>query len=95
MDRQEGKTHGGGQGEERASEACTIREHKAMHEENFMSWIRKDVGEKGKSVREREGDETVVKRKCPNPVSVEAFDIFSQGEISECGSCGVDSDSEL
>ena len=29
-----------------------------------------------------------------NPVSVEAFDIFSQGEISECDSCGVNSDCE-
>ena len=28
------------------------------------------------------------------PVSIEAFDIFSQGEISECDSCGVDSDCE-
>ena len=32
----------------------------------------------------------VVKRKCVNPV--EAFDIFSHGEISECDSCGVKSD---
>ena len=39
-------------------------------------------------------DETVVKRKCVNPVSVEAFVIFSYGEISECVSCGVDSDCE-
>ena len=29
-----------------------------------------------------------------NPVSVEAFDIFSQGKISECDSCGVCSDCE-
>ena len=29
-----------------------------------------------------------------NPVSVEAFHIFSQGEISECDSCGVNSDCE-
>ena len=28
------------------------------------------------------------------PVSVEAFDIFSQGEIPECDSCGVNSDCE-
>ena len=29
-----------------------------------------------------------------NPVSVEAFDIFSQEEISNCDSCGVNSDCE-
>ena len=29
-----------------------------------------------------------------NPVSQKAFDIFSQGEISECDSCGVNSDCE-
>ena len=29
-----------------------------------------------------------------NPVSDEAFDIFSLGEISECDSCGVNSDCE-
>ena len=29
-----------------------------------------------------------------NQVSVEAFDIFSQGAISECNSCGVNSDCE-
>ena len=75
-----------------------------MHEENFVgSWlredrksktredeeVREDVGKKGKRDREIEEDETGVKRKCVNPVSVEACDIFSQGEISECDSqCG-------
>ena len=29
-----------------------------------------------------------------NPISVEAFDISSQGEISERESCGVNSDCE-
>ena len=86
-----------------------ITEYKAVHEENFLgSWlredgksktkedkeIREDVGRRGKRVREKEEDETVVKRKRVNPVSVEDFDIFSQGEISECDSCGVNSDCE-
>ena len=44
-------------------------------------------------IREKGKDETVVKRKCVNPVSIEAFDTFSQ-EMSECDSCGVDSDCE-
>ena len=34
----------------------------------------------------------VVKRKCVNPV--EASDILGHGEISECDSCGVNSDCE-
>ena len=94
-------------------EGDTIREYKAMDEENFLSsWLRmgkvrqkkrnevdkevgEDVGKKGKRESGRkEKDETVVMRNCVNPVSVEAFDIFSQGEISECDSCGVNSDSE-
>ena len=49
---------------------------------------------KGKRCREKEEYETVVKRKYVNPVSIEAFDIFSQGEISECDSCGDNSDCE-
>ena len=53
------------------------------------------MGEKGKRVREKEEDEAVVKRKCVNPVSVEAFDIFSQWKMSEWDSCCVDSDCEL
>ena len=81
-----------------------------MHEENFLSnWVREDgkgrtkrgldvdkedAGKTGKRVREKGEDETVVKRKCVNPVSVEAFDIFSHEEISECDSCGVNSDCE-
>ena len=85
-------------------EGDATREHKAMHEENFLcSWlredvksktkedkeVRKDVGKKGKRGRERKEDETVVKRKCVNTGQVEAFDIFNQGEISECDSeCG-------
>ena len=40
--------------------------------------VREDVGKKGERVREKEEDETVVNRKCVNPVSVEVFDIFSQ-----------------
>ena len=48
---------------------------------------REDEGIKQKKGgMEKEEDETVVKRKYVNPVSVDAFDIFSQGEISECGS---------
>ena len=46
----------------------------------------------GKRIREKGEDGTVLKRKCVNPVSVEAFDIFSQEEISESDSCGADSD---
>ena len=56
--------------------------------------VREDVGKKGKRVREKGEDETVGKRKRVNPVSVEAFDIFSQGEISEWDSCGGNSDGE-
>ena len=44
---------------------------------------------KGKRGRKKEEHETVVKRNCVNPVSVEALDIFSQGAI--CDSCGVNS----
>ena len=72
-------------------EGDAVREYKAMHEENFVgSWlredgksktredieVREDVGKKGKRDREKEEDETVVGRKCVNPVSVEACDIF-------------------
>ena len=53
------------------------------------------MGKKGKRVKEREEDEAVVKRICVNTVSVEAFDIFSQVEMSDWDSCGVDSDGEL
>ena len=45
--------------------------------------VREDVGRKGNIVREKEEDGTAVQRKCVN-LSVEAFDIFSQGDISEC-----------
>ena len=43
----------------------------------------------GKRTREEEKEENemvTVERRCVNPVSTEAFDIFSQGEDSE--SCG-------
>ena len=58
-----------------------------MHEENFLgSWlredwksktqvdkeVREDEGKKEERGREREEDETVVKRKCVNPVMVGA-----------------------
>ena len=56
--------------------------------------VGEDVGKQGKRAREKGEDETVVKRKCVFPVSLEAFDIFSQGDISECDSCGVTSDCE-
>ena len=46
--------------------------------------VREDEGKK--SGREKEEHETVVKRNCVNSVSVEAFDISSQGTISECDS---------
>ena len=47
-------------------------------EEKGKKWIREE---------EKEENETViVKRRCVNPVSTEASDIFSQGEDSE--SCG-------
>ena len=68
-------------------EGDTIREYKAMHDENILSsghGSQKSRRKKRIQVREKGEDETVVKRKCVNPVSVEAFDIFSQGEISEC-----------
>ena len=68
-------------------EGDTMREYKAMQENNFLSsWLREDG--KGKTKREMEvdkevtenkgEDEMVVKRKCVNPVSVEAFNIFSR-----------------
>ena len=47
---------------------------------------KEDKGEGKKRGREKEEHETVVKRNCVNSVSVEAFDIFSQGTISECDS---------
>ena len=56
--------------------------------------VREDVGKKGKRVRQEEEGETVVRRKCVNTVFVEAFDIFSEGEISECDSCGGNFDCE-
>ena len=63
-------------GAERSMES---RQRKMLQDEE-MSRKRKREGEKGK-------DETVaVKRRCTNPVSAVAFDIFSQGEVSE--SCG-------
>ena len=68
----------------REDKECKRKRQKEVDEE-----VNKDVGEKGKRVREREVDEAVVKRKCVNPVSVEASDIFSQGEMSGCDSeCG-------
>ena len=49
--------------------------------------MREDEGKR--KGREKDEDETVVKRRCVNPVSVDVLDILSQGEISECGSeCG-------
>ena len=46
-----------------------------------------ETGKKRIRDEEKEENETViVKRRCVNPVSAEAFDFFSQGEISE--SCG-------
>ena len=38
--------------------------------------VREGVGEKGKRVREKGEDEMVVKRKCVNQVSVQAFQHF-------------------
>ena len=54
--------------------------------------VTEDMCEKGKRGRKKEEDETVVRRNCVNPVSVEALDIFSQGAI--CDSCGVNSGCE-
>ena len=51
--------------------------------------VKEDGGKEGKRIREKGEDEWAVKRKCVNPVSVEDFDIFSQGEISECDSCAL------
>ena len=53
--------------------------------------VKEDGGRKGKRTMEKGEDETFVKRKCVNPVSVEAFDTFSPGDISESGAdsdCG-------
>ena len=98
-----------GRGALSREERDTIREFQAINEENILSsWLREDgksktkedkeVREDGcerrKRGREKEEYETVVQRKCVNPVSIEAFHIFSQGEISECDSCGVNSDCE-
>ena len=43
--------------------------------------VREDAGNKGKRVREKREDETVVKRKCVNPVAAEAFDISAKGKF--------------
>ena len=66
-----------------------------MHEGNFLSsWLREDGKEKRENNGNRQGEqrrdgqkveeenETVsVKKRCVGSVSVEAFDIFSHGEI--------------
>ena len=74
-----------------------LREDGRVRQTEKRKWTRKSERtqvKKGKRVREKEEDETVVKRNCANPVSMEAFDIFSQGENSECDSCGANSDCE-
>ena len=58
-------------------------------------WIRKSGKTWAKKEREREVVESVFKRKCVNTISVEAFDIFSPGEMLEWDSCGVAFDCEL
>ena len=50
-----------------------------------MKWTRKSEKTLVKKEKKSQGE-------CVNPVSVEAFDIFSQGKISECDTCGVNSD---
>ena len=65
---------------------------KTKREMEVEKEVKEDEGKNGKRVRVKGEDETVVKRKCVNPVSVEALDIFSQGEFSVCDSCGVNSD---
>ena len=71
-------------------EGDAIREFEAMHEENIMGWLREDWKSKTKEDKEVREDEerkekrgtekeeckTVVKRKCVNPVSVEAWTFF-------------------
>ena len=58
-----------------------------MHEENFLSsWLidreaNGEVSEKRIREEENEVNETgILKRRCVNSVSTEAFDIFCQGE---------------
>ena len=78
-----------------------IREHRAMHEENFLSsWQREEETEKeeiiletGKETEEERGkkrrreeekeenESESVKGSFVSSVSVQSFDIFSQGEI--------------
>ena len=76
-------------------EGDVVREYKAMHEEDFWSsWLREDEKskeerklklrekEKKRVKREEEREEietATVKRRCEGFVSVEAFEIFSQG----------------
>ena len=65
-------------------ESDMVREYKAMHEGNVpSSWLRKDREDKKGRKREayRENETVIVKRRCVNLVSTEAFDIFSQGRI--------------
>ena len=83
-------------------EGDVVREFKAMHEEDFWSsWLREDEkereaeaegkgeeeGEKRKREEEIEENETVtVERRCVGFVSLEAFEIFSQGrDLESCG----------
>ena len=77
--------------EEKFLSSCLREDGKGKTKKKWK-WIRKSQKtqvKRGEGVREKGKDETVVKRKCVNPVSVEAFDVFSQGEISELDSCGV------
>ena len=50
-----------------------------------------DVSRKRKREGEKREDETVVvQRRCVNPVSAEAFDIFSQEDSESCGNSWCD-----
>ena len=82
--------------EEKFLSSC-LREDGRVRQKEKRKWTMKSERTQvkmGKRVREKEEDETVVKRNCANTVSVEAFDIFSQRENSECDSCGANSDCE-
>ena len=72
-----------GSGEGGAKEEGDVdREYKAKHGDNFLSsWLRED-GETRWTMKLKKR-KVSVKRTCVNLVSAEAFDTFSQEEVSE------------
>ena len=91
-------------------EADIVREYKAMHEDNFLSCLlredvegkeerrkktEKSLAEVEKEKGSREDEMVVVKRRCVNPVSGDAFEEFSHVEDSDScwtawgDSCGL------